>query len=178
MLSSNVVCRFWAQSLQQYWSIYLTGWGTQIFFYIWVKPLILEVFNKSNKIFKILLISPIKTWGKSVQEFMGYDRKLGNKFMCNECNRNKIKFLSRCNLGETWVGKNVILSKRELGETWIEWNVILHNIGETFGWNMIGWNVIGQTVTTPFTIFCSKIKQLKMIIKVFILLSNYYNICF
>ena len=120
MLSSNVVCRFWAQSLKQYWSIYLTD---QIFFYIWVKPLILEFFNKSKKIFKILLISSIKTWGKSVQEFMGYDRKLGNKFMCNECKRNKIKFLSRCNLGETWVGKNVILSKRELGETWIGWNV-------------------------------------------------------
>ena len=69
----------------QYALIYLTSSGTQLCLYIWVDPIRLEFFNQSKKIPMILLISPIKIWGKSVQEFMSYDRKSSNKFMCNVC---------------------------------------------------------------------------------------------
>ena len=64
-----------------------------------------------------------------------------------------MKLLSKCSLGETWVGWNIIWVKRSIG-----WNVnwVKRYWVKRFGWNIIlpkiGWNVIGRTVTTPLKV--------------------------
>ena len=113
------------KNLQQYALIYLTSSGTQLCLYIWVYPFRLEFFNQSQKITMILLISPIKIYGKAVSKSLWVmigNWSINSWMYVRGIQSNWMKLLSKCNLGETWVGWIVIWVKRSIG------------------WNVIGWN--------------------------------------